>query len=61
MKKYSATYEKGGTTVARMILAESKEQARKVFYSPRLGYAGCGINNLRIEEWQDEKHKNIRV
>lgn len=60
MKKYAAVYERGGRMYARMILAEDEEQARRVFYSARLGYAGCGINDLRIEEWE-RKHEWTRA
>lgn len=59
LKKMCVIYRRGGVEAAVRLIAPDEQSARKVFYSNRLRYAGCGTEILRIEEYDGQMHDRL--
>ena len=56
LKKIAVIYRRGGVTAAVRILAPDEKTARTLFFSHKLGYAGCGTELVSAEEYEPRLH-----
>lgn len=59
IKRMCVIYKRGGMIMGRKLLACDEQTARKVFFSNRNGYGGCGIEVLRVEEYDKKLHDKL--
>lgn len=60
MNKYCVIYKKGNTLNYHKILADSEEQAAKVFSGRGLDLFCCQMAVLSVEKWDDAKIDEYR-
>ena len=59
LKKMCVIYKRGGVTAAARILAPDEKAARMLFFSNKLGYAGCGTEIVSAEEYKPKLHDGL--
>ncbi len=59
IRRMCVIYRRSGKIRGKKLLACDEQTARKVFFSNRTGYGGCGIEILRVEEYSRTQHERL--
>lgn len=59
LRKICVIYRRGEVTAAAKILAPDEEAARRLFFSNRHGYGGCGTVILKVEDYDRRQHEML--
>lgn len=59
LKKWCVIFKRGDVVAAARIAAPDGETARRVFFSNKLGYAGCSTGVLEVGEYDPRLHDGL--